>query len=63
MDCISKNPMGFEKTSVDLIDNCWILKKIPEQMEDVGLKQRFQNRIILIYLSAFYKGKLTSRKY
>ncbi len=62
-NCISKDPSRFEKNSLDLISNCWELKKISKNIADEELKHLFQNRIVYLYLSAFYKGKLTGRRY
>lgn len=62
-DCISKNPKVFAKNSFDLIENCYVLKKTSMGIEDKDLKQLLQNRIVQLYLSAFYKGKLLGKKY
>jgi hypothetical protein len=62
-DCISKNPKDFEKNSIDLVKNCYQLKILSLRIEDEELKNLFQNRIISVYLSAVYKGKLLSTKY
>ncbi|WP_304960408.1 glycosyltransferase [Thomasclavelia cocleata] len=62
-DCISKRPSDFEKNSLDLINICYLLKDKSFFINNIYLKQLFQNNIINLYLSAFYKGKLINKKY
>ena len=62
-DTISKDPKSFEKNSLDLISNCYELKKLSFTVSDKELRELFQNRIASLFLSAFYKGRLYSLKY
>ena len=63
MDTISKNTACFAKNSLDLIDNCWEMKQLSMTIDDIELRNLFQNRIVGIYLSAFYKGKLLHKQH
>lgn len=62
-DTISKNPKSFEKNSLDLVSNCYELKKVSDEIENEELKQLFQDRIVGLFLSSVYKGKLCNRKH
>lgn len=60
---ISKSPESFAKNSYDLISNCYELKKLSCSIENKELRNYFQDNIVGLFLSAFYKGKLLDKKY
>ena len=61
-DGISRDPAAREKNALDIIHNCQRLKLI--SMDEQGeLRRVFQDRIVNLYLSAVYKGKLVGPKY
>lgn len=62
-DSITNRAQTFTKNSLDLISNCYELKKLSFALVDGELKCLFQDRIVGLFLSAFFKGRLLSSQY
>lgn len=59
---IARQPAYFRKNCLDMISNCYELKKLSADIEDEEFRTLFQNNIASLFLSAVYKGKLIDRK-
>ena len=61
-DSISRDPAAFEKNALDIIHNCERLKVL-SMTERGELRRLFQDRIVNLWLSAVFKGRLTDAGY
>lgn len=59
---IARQPKKFRKNSLDMISNCYELKKLANTIENKELKELLQNNIACLFLSAVYKGKLIDKR-
>ncbi len=63
--CIRKSSISRSndrKAALDLLNNCERLKEYSSSISNQELKRYFENNIVTLALSAFYKGKLFDKK-
>ena len=60
---IARQPEELRKNSLDMVSNCYELKKTSETIDNKELKVLLDNNIAHLFLSAVYNGKLIDEEY